>query len=446
MHPTPAYWTLRQFRTDLYAAFNRRADALLDLADALLSAGPVTAPVQLSLAPAYQRGWGSVYAALSKGQIDREALLRRLAGLPLADGPAIYAVDSSPWPRRAAHTSPERGYCYSAAYQTGGQPVVAGWSYQWITQLNLDDDSWTAPMDALRVRPDQNIHDVAVSQIRALLARQAPAPTAPLFVFDAGYDPVQLTLALADTAVAILVRLRKDRCFFADPPQRDAPTLGRPRRHGAKFDCKQPTNWPTPSGVYTAVDEHYGVVRVRAWAGLHARPKRQVGRQRNPAQPLARGTVVLVEVERVPGQGKGPQVLWLWWAGPGSPDLALLWRAYLHRFDVEHTFRLCKQSLGWTTPRLRQPEQADRWTLLVLAVYTQLRLARPLVADRRLPWERPLPAGQVTPYRVLRAFPALLPRLGTLSSAPKPCGRSPGRPKGRRSARAPRFPPFKKAC
>src|SRR6516162_8328749 len=104
-------------------------------------------------------------------------------------------------------------------------------------------------MDALRVRPAQNIHEVAVSQIQALLARQTPAPTPPLFVFDAGYDPVQLTLALADTAVAILVRLRKDRCFFADPPQRENSTLGRPRRHGAKFDCKQPSNWPIPSGV-----------------------------------------------------------------------------------------------------------------------------------------------------------------------------------------------------
>jgi hypothetical protein len=212
-------------------------------------------------------------------------------------------------------------------------------------------------MDALRVRPDQNIHDVAISQIQALLARQPPTPTPPWLVFDAGYDPVQLTLALADTAVAILVRLRKDRCFCADPPPRVGATLGRPRRHGAKFNCKQPTSWPAPSGVYATLDEHYGAVRVRAWTGLHARPKRQVGRQRNPAQPLARGTVAFVEVERVPGQTKDPQVLWLWWAGPGCPDLALLWRAYLHRFDVAHTFRLCKQSLAWTTPRCGIPNR-----------------------------------------------------------------------------------------
>jgi hypothetical protein len=38
---------------------------------------------------------------------------------------------------------------------------------------------------------------------------------------------------------------------------------------------------------------------------------------------------------------------------------------------------------------VRTPEQADRWTWLVVASYTQLRLARTLVDDHRLPWERP---------------------------------------------------------
>jgi hypothetical protein len=63
-------------------------------------------------------------------------------------------------------------------------------------------------------------------------------------------------------------------------------------------------------------------------------------------------------------------VLWLWWQGPGTPDLEVLWRAYVRRFDLEHTIRFCKQTLGWTTPRVRHPEQADRWTWLVLAAYT----------------------------------------------------------------------------
>jgi len=110
MDHTPAFRALRQFRTDLYDAFDRRADALFDLVDALLATGTVPSPAHLSLAPAHQRGWGSLYAALRKGRIDREALLSRIAQLPLTSGEPIYAVDSSVWARCDAETSSERGF------------------------------------------------------------------------------------------------------------------------------------------------------------------------------------------------------------------------------------------------------------------------------------------------------------------------------------------------
>jgi hypothetical protein len=115
------------------------------------------------------------------------------------------------------------------------------------------------------------------------------------------------------------------------------------------------------------------------------------------------------------------------------------------RFDVEHPFRFLKQTLNWTLPRVRSPEQADRWTWLVVLAYTQLRLAWPLVADQRLPWQRPQPAGKCTPARVQRGFSRLVSRLPVLASPPKPCGRSPGRPKGKRSGRAARYPALTKA-
>jgi hypothetical protein len=50
------------------------------------------------------------------------------------------------------------------------------------------------------------------------------------------------------------------------------------------------------------------------------------------------------------------KTLWLWWSGPGESDLDLCWRAYLRRFDIEHTYRFVKNTLGWTTPALRTPE------------------------------------------------------------------------------------------
>jgi hypothetical protein len=260
----------------------------------------------------------------------------------------------------------------------------------------------------------------------------------PIFTFDAGYEPIQLSQALADQQVGLLVRLRTGRCFYADPTSQ--PPTGRPRRHGPKFACDDPTTWPTPTDTWTATDPQYGPVSLRAWAGLHAVPQLHATRGTRQPRPVVRGTVIRLEVERLPRPTKPPQPLWFWWSGPIPPDLAELWRAYTSRFSIEHTFRFFTQTLGWTTPKLRSPAAADRWTWLLLLAYVHLRLARDAVAEVRLPWQPPLSPERRTPARVRRGFSHLLPHLGTPVGAPQPCGRSPGRPKGSRSPPALRFP------
>lgn len=299
-------------------------------------------------------------------------------------------------------------------------------------------------MDVQRVHPLENTNSVAAAQITALVTRLPEQEMVPLFVFDAGYDPLQLALELDGTRAAILVRLRRGRCFYADPMP--YPGVGRPRRHGHKFVCDEPTTWPTPSLELREQDPQYGAVRVRAWTGLHAKPGQDHTRPLRAHKPVLPGTLILVEVSRLPGRTRKPTVLWLWWHGPGTLDLAVVWRAYVRRFDLEHTFRFAKQILNWTTPRVRHPEQADRWTWLVVIAYTELRLARLAVCDRRLPWEPSLPREALTPYRVRRALSSLLVVLGTPATPPKPCGRSPGRPRGCRSGPAPRAPALKRTA
>jgi hypothetical protein len=101
-------------------------------------------------------------------------------------------------------------------------------------------------VDARRLHPLDDTDQTAAAQIRALLERLPAGGPVPWFVFDAGYDSAQLTLDLADAPAAVLVRLRSDRCFYADPPPAArSPKGGRPRRHGAKFNCADPTTWPT---------------------------------------------------------------------------------------------------------------------------------------------------------------------------------------------------------
>ena len=106
------------------------------------------------------------------------------------------------------------------------------------------------------------------------------------------------------------------------------------------------------------------------------------------------------------------------------------WQAFLRRFDIEHTFRFLKQVLGWTRPKLRDPAAADRWTWLIIACYAQLRLARTLAEDLRLPWQRPCPPGRLTPARVRRGFRNIHQTLPGPAGAPKPGKPGPGRPPG----------------
>jgi hypothetical protein len=438
---TPEMEALRAFRYQVYTLFGCRRDALFETLDAVLSAPILETPAHLSLAPNCQRGWGSLYDALNAGTMDLTRLERLVASHPLEAQTTWFAVDASVWPRCDAETSPQRGFYHHPYRQSHGQPIVAGWNYSWLAQVPRRCSSWTAPLRVRRIIPGENVNLVAAEQIRSWLGQAVPLASVPIFTFDAGYDAVQLSLALAHLPVCLLVRLRAGRCFYADPTTQ--PATGRPRRHGVKLVCDDPATWPVPSDQWTTTDPQYGSICVQAWNGLHAAPQNHATRGTRRPRPLVRGTLIRLEVERLPRPTKTPIPLWFWWSGANQPDLAEVWRAYIARFSLEHTFRFFKQTLRWTTPKLRSPSAADRWTWLLLLSYVQLRLARDAVTDVRLPWQAVLPPERRTPARVRRAFSHVLAQLGTPVGVPKPCGRSPGRPKGTRSPPAPRFPAVK---
>ena len=436
------------FRAGLYGCLTGWADAAFELTDAVLSApAPVTSVPSLSLEPVFRRSHGSLYKALSRGRIDAEAVRDLLAAYRPLDWPLVFAVDASTWARCNAETSPERGYYYSASTHSAGQPIGAGWSYQWVTQLSWAHDSWTAPMDARRIAPTQDAVTVTATQVADLVASLGQdTEHEPVFVFDAGYDPIALTHELAGVPATIVVRIRDNRVFHTDPTPPAPGTRGRPRRHGHRIKLTDPDTLPAPDHESTGTDPRYGTVTVTAWHGLHP----QLGRRGRWAQfdqpPIVKGTIIRVDVQHLPkATSRTKKTLWLWVAGTDvDPDTA--WRAYLRRFDIEHTFRFVKNTLGWTTPSLCTPEQADRWTWLILAAYTQLRLAKPIVDDLRLPWERQRKPDRLTPARVRRGFRRLTPTLGTPANPPKSLTPGPGRPKGTRRQPRTRHPAIKKAA
>ena len=169
---TTALERLRAFRQHLDTTVGCRRDALVEILDALLTAPVIEHPVHLSLAPGFQRTWGSIYAALHAGTMSLPRLEDLVTAQPLETSTAWYAVDASVWPRCAAETSPDRGFYHHHTRQSHGQPMVAGWNYSWLVQIPERCSSWTAPLRVRRVRPGEN-----VNQVEALADSIVPAPT-----------------------------------------------------------------------------------------------------------------------------------------------------------------------------------------------------------------------------------------------------------------------------
>jgi hypothetical protein len=143
---------LSRFRDGFYDCLTARADALFELADAVICAdGPVTSLAGLSLEPVFRRGHGALYDALAGGDVDEERLRDLLAGQLPAGAPLMLGVDATTFPRPNAVCSPGRGLHYAPCRCDGDRKVVPGWQFQWVTALEWGSSSWTLPVDARRL-------------------------------------------------------------------------------------------------------------------------------------------------------------------------------------------------------------------------------------------------------------------------------------------------------
>ncbi|XDO64496.1 transposase [Streptomyces sp. RLB1-33] len=177
-----------------------------------------------------------------------------------------------------------------------------------------------------------------------------------LIVADAGYDAPRLGFLLKDLPVQVLPGCDPTASYAGLSP-RLPQTQGRPPRHGGEFVFGQPDTWDTPD-TETATDTPlYGQATARSWNRLHPKLTHHSSwAAADGTLPIVEGTVIRLDIAHLPS-GATPQPGWLWWSGTDATpaDADRLWQAYLRRFDIEHTFRLFKQTLGWTSPKIRTP-------------------------------------------------------------------------------------------
>lgn len=408
--------TLRDFRQGLYACFTRAADALFEVADALLAAPQPRTPVELSQAAGFRRGWPSLYAALADGRVERDALRRLFAAHlppPAPGARLVLAVDTSPIHRPEAHTLADRSLVYAPNTPAGASPVLPGWAFSTLVALPAPVSGWTYVLDNRRVPGGETAATVGAEQLAALLPL---LPERPLLVADGHYGTAAWVAATGALPCDQLLRAKRTAVLHRPAPPRTG-KAGAPRKDGARFQGSDPATHGEPDAQWAGTDARGQGVTVACWGNLHLKACRAV-------------PIVAIRVVRAGAAGtkRDPHEAWFWWLGDPPPPLAALPPLYARRFGIEHGDKFDKQHLLWAAPRLRAAERFGRWTDLVAAAHNQLVLARPLAEVALRPWDARRRAA--SPQQVRRGMGRLLAGLGTPARAPRPRGNAPGRAPG----------------
>lgn len=417
--------TLRQFRHDLYDCFPRAKDVLFNTIDALMTETQAKSFPEISQSPWFARKWSSLYEAFEDGRIDekclREVFMRYLP-TPVADKRLWIGIDTSSIARPAAVTSADRTAQHVHNLPKCAKPVTFGWQFSTVVALAEPVSSWTYILEQQRVTSQETAIEVAVAQLKRL-APHLPKQTVVLL--DRGYDANWLWCQCSALGIGVLGRLKSNRCLYRPAPAHTG-KKGCPRKDGDKLQPKDPTTHGKPDEQWKGTDAKGYPVEVTCWKQMHLKEARWL-----------EVTVVRIVRPHATKKERDPRVSWFVWIGDQQADVIQIALGYVLRFGQEHGYRFDKQALLWEKPRLRTPEQFERWTQIVAIAHNHLVLARDLVEAEVRPWENR--QRQPTPQQVRRGIGKLLPRLGTPARSPQPRGKSKGRKKGALVKKAPRL-------
>ncbi len=422
---------MADFRQFIYdRCFLRARDALFEMLDAVLITRSITSLAELSLSPVFRRQWPSLYEALDDAVIDREAVLGQLLAQVLIERPEasdglLMVIDHSSWPRVQAYCLEDRSFCHKADAVSGNTPITIGYDYStlgWVA--NTTPDSWCLPLLHERISHQSAPLPTAAEQVQRLLDELGADAQRVLLMGDIEYGSARFVELTAGAECEKLFRLRPNRVLYHAPPPYSG--CGRRRKHGAKFRLKDPTSWGAAAEELVLSDAKLGAIRLRRYSQVHF--------VKTPQQPME-----VLLVEQLHADGSLKRAMWLMYLGTSMPSLEELWRLYLRRFSIDHWYRFAKQRLHWTRPKLSTAQRSEHWSDLMPMAQWQLYLAREVVTDTPLPWQKPQ-QQKLTPGRVAEGFAGVLLRIGTPTCAPKPRGKSPGWLRGRPRQRRQQHP------
>ena len=258
---------LTQFRQQLHESFPTRADAIMDLLDALCSNTTAQSVAELSLNPVFRYSYNSVYdgiqhffqpnhqntATEERCAYEHQLMQLIVAHLPLPQQHPfwLFGVDVTSAPRRFAYTLADRTYVYQPNTVASNKPVTIGHQYSALVLFpektsvvqcdecgaqalprqsrvtaaclprQASSPPWVVPLSLRRVSSKETKRSVGAEQVKALLNDE----TLPFHR--------ELCVQVADSDYSVV--------YYAVLAL--TPRKGHPTWYGKRFDLKDKTTW-----------------------------------------------------------------------------------------------------------------------------------------------------------------------------------------------------------
>ena len=390
---------LKRFRQKIYASFNKRKDAAMNLLDAISSFGHRSRSiVQLSEARCFERKYSSVTDAISDG-------------LPTADWNSIskhtyqllfekksqqipcFLIDCTGNPRAFAKKLADKTVTHSPNPAPGNKPICVGHQYSCAALLPSDlseqNEKWLIPLSMRRVNSTQKGNEVGVQQIIDHITDFELTNEVVMSVGDSLYGSVNCRIKSSEAENLVYVfRVRNNRNLFFKPDQSDPGGKGRKKEFGDKMSLSDPDTHRNPNRTaetsFINSNEKSCRVKIEAWDDMLMRGTTTYRGHEHPM------TLIRITVFNDKGEEIFKRPLWLAVLGKRRNEISLItiYNKYTSRYDIEHFFRFSKSKLLLDSFQTPDVTNEENWWHLSLLAYNQLYLAKSVVGSTLKPWEK----------------------------------------------------------
>jgi hypothetical protein len=443
---------VQHFRNRLFRLFRFRADATMDLIDAM--AGPNhESVVKASLSPLFRRKYSSITDAadnmfrhkaeenpseqeLQEEHLKISRLLAEQCPPPRERGFTLLATDCTAKPRIYSSTVTGRTIVHAPNHIPGQKPITVGHEYSLVVYLPEDERDrnahWTCPLSIRRVQSHQTGPQVDFEQVQMLVTTTAFRWELCVNVADAAYS-TNHWIANGDSIPNLvhIARLRSNRVLYREPlPITEKKLRGKTASYGERFRLSAPPlpDEETRFEKITSSGARWSIHTSR-WKNLLIKGDRT---QRTEKFPF---DVVRVEVFDEAGERIFKKPLWLIVSGRRRRELTLeqIYESYAQRYDIEHCFRFKKQRLLLARSQTLDTRHEENLTWVTMLSFAMLYQVRQVAVEVKYPWERrkvTAVAKTVSVTQVQRDYTRIIREIGTPARIPKPRGKSAGRLKG----------------